>query len=420
MRRRVLGMILAGGRGNRLQPLTRFRSKPAVPFGGMYRIVDFVLSNFVNSGIKSIYVLTQFLSQSLVEHIHRAWTGTHLMPGNFIIPVPAQMQTGGEIWYRGTADSIYQNMNLVRETLPDLVCIFGGDHIYFMDIGQMLRAHVASGAEATVASLPLPRGEASAFGVIEVEKSGRVVGFHEKVEKPPTVPDDAARCLVSLGNYVFHRQILDEVLEADAKDPSSSHDFGKDILPRMVASGRRVFSYDFESNRIPGRPDEMRNTYWRDVGTVDAYYDANLDLKEVVPKLDLYNRDWNVHTAASNSPPAKFVQGEGGKVAEVHRTIVGPGSVLSGCRVEDCVLGRRVRVQSHATVAASILMDGVTIEAGCRVQRAIVDKNVVVARGTDVGFRPDADRDRGWTVTESGITVIPKNPVVRPVTTVEL
>jgi len=413
-------MIMAGGRGQRLQPLTRYRSKPSVPFGGIYRIIDFVLSNFVNSGIKSIYVLTQFKSQSLVEHLHRAWSGTNLMPGNFIIPVPAQMQTSGETWYRGTADSISQNLNLVRETRPDLVCIFGGDHIYFMDIAQMLRAHVETGAEATIAAIPQPRSECGGLGVIEAEGSGRIRAFHEKVPDPPSMPNDPERCYASMGNYVFHRAVLEEVLEADAKDPSSSHDFGKDLLPRMVAAGRRVYAYDFESNRIPGRPEGFRNTYWRDVGTIDAYYDANLDLKEPIPKLDLYNREWPTHTAGSNMPPAKLVHEKGLDGAEAEQAILGPGTVLVSCRVKDSILGRNVRVHPGADVEGSILMDGVVVERGCRVRRAIVDKDVTLAAGSEVGCHAEKDRDRGWTVTESGLTVIAKNPVVRPVTTIDI
>jgi glucose-1-phosphate adenylyltransferase len=420
MRRRVLAMIMAGGRGQRLQPLTRYRSKPSVPFGGIYRIVDFVLSNFVNSGIKSIYVLTQFKSQSLVEHIHRAWSGTNLMPGNFIIPVPAQMQTGGETWYQGTADSIYQNLNLVRETRPDLVCIFGGDHIYFMDIAQMLRAHLRTGADVTIAAIPQPKEECRGLGVIEAGADARVKAFHEKVPDPPAMPEDPARCYASMGNYVFHRSVLEEMLEADAKDPDSSHDFGKDLLPKMVATGRRVFAYDFESNRIPGREEGVKNTYWRDVGTIDAYFDANLDLKDPFPKLDLYNREWPTHTSASNAPPAKLVHETGMKGAEAEQAIVGPGSVLVSCKVRHSVLGRSVRVHAGADIDQSILMDGVVIERGCRIRRAIIDKDVTIARGTDVGFDADADRDRGFTVTPSGITVIPKNPVIRPVTTLEI
>jgi len=416
----VLGIILAGGRGLRLQPLTQYRSKPAVPFGGIYRLIDFVLSNFVASGIKSIYVLTQFKSQSLIEHLHRAWTGTHLMPGNFIIAVPAQMQTPGEVWYQGTADSVYQNLNLVRETKPDLVCVFGSDHIYFMDVTQMLRAHLKADADVTIAAIPRPRSEAHRFGVIEADSTGRVRAFHEKVKDPPTIPGDPGRCCVSMGNYVFRGGVLEEVLVADAADPSSSRDFGRDVLPRMVAEGRRVFAYDFETNRIPGRAEHLLNTYWRDVGTIEAYYEANLDLKDPVPQLDLYNREWPVHTTASNSPPAKLVPDETGRGAQVTRSVMGSGTVVCGGDVADSVVGRNVRVEGGARVESSILMDGVIVGPGCRVRRAIVDKDVRLPRGTDVGWDHDADRSRGWTVTASGITVIPKFAVIRPITNLDL
>jgi len=420
MRRRVLGLVLAGGRGQRLQPLTEYRSKPAVPFGGIYRLIDFVLSNFVGSGVKSIYVLTQFKSQSLIEHLHRAWTGTHLLPGNFIIAVPAQMQTPGEVWYQGTADSVFQNLNLVRETKPDLVCVFGSDHIYFMDISQMLRAHVKSEADVTIAAIPRPKREAQQFGVVDADASGRVVAFHEKVPDAPTIPGDPARCRVSMGNYVFNGAILEQVLVEDAAAADSSHDFGRDVLPGMVARGRRVFAYDFESNRVPGRPENQPNTYWRDVGTIDAYYEANLDLKDPVPQLDLYNREWPVHTTASNSPPAKLVPDERGRVAQVRRSILGSGTVVSGGEVTDSVIGRNVRVLGGAKVEESIVMDGVVIEADCFVHRAILDKDVRVAAGGRIGGDAAADRRRGWTVTESGITVVPKIAVVRPITNLDL
>jgi len=413
-------MILAGGKGSRLLPLTLYRSKPAVPFGGIYRIIDFVLSNFVNSGIRSIYVLTQFKSQSLAEHLYRAWAGSNLRPGHFLIPVPAQMQTGGEVWYSGTADAITQNLNLVRDTRPDLVCIFGGDHVYFMDISRMLRAHVAAKADVTIAALRVPRADAARFGVLECRPDGTVRGFHEKVDAPPSLPDDPGHCYASMGNYVFQREVLCEVLGHDARSNDSSHDFGRDILPAMVERGRRVLAYDFENSRLPGRPADQRNLYWRDVGTLDAYYEASLDLREVVPKLDLYNREWPINALGSTAAPAKFVHDSGGRVGEAHQSVIGPGSILSGGRVRDCVLGRNVRIHSYAEIDASVLFDGVTVERGCRVRRTIVDKDVTLPEGAAVGFDPEADRARGWTVTKSGLTVIPKQPVVRPVTTLAL
>jgi glucose-1-phosphate adenylyltransferase len=282
-------MVLAGGKGTRLYPLTAYRSKPSVPFGGIYRIIDFVLSNLVNSGIKSIYVLTQFKSQSLTEHLQTAWAGTNLRPGNFCLPVPAQMQTPGEIWYSGTADAIAQNINLIRDTQPDLVCIFGGDNIYIMDVRAMLKTHVKTEADVTIAAIPVPKAEASRFGVMEVDLEGRVIGFHEKVPNPPTIPGDPARCYASMGNYVFSRAILEKMLLEDQAEAGSSHDFGKDILPKMVAAGFRVQAYDFQTNWVPGWEPDVANTYWRDVGTLEAYYESSLGLKDVVPHLDIYN-----------------------------------------------------------------------------------------------------------------------------------
>jgi len=413
-------MVLAGGRGNRLQPLTGYRSKPAVPFGGSYRIVDFVLSNLVNSGIRSVYVLTQFKSQSLTEHLHRAWAGLHVHAGHFVIPVPAQMQTAGELWYEGTADAIYQNLNLVRDTHPDLVCVFGGDHIYYMNVAHMLRRHVESGADVSIAGFPVPVADAHRFGVMEVGDGGRVFGFHEKAAAPPTMPGDPARCYASMGNYVFARAVLEEMLERDAADSGSSHDFGKDVLPRMVTEGRNVFAYDFETNPIPGNPEGQRNTYWRDVGTLQAYFDANMDLKEVVPQLDLYNREWRIQTVPSSAAPAKFVHASDGRTGEAIQSIVAAGTIVSGASIRDSVVSRNVRLHSYATVTESILMDGVVVGRKCKVHRAIIDKDVRLEPGTTVGVDPAADAARGWFVSETGITVIPKNPMVRPVTTIDL
>ncbi|MHC4958110.1 MAG: glucose-1-phosphate adenylyltransferase [Planctomycetota bacterium] len=420
MAKRVLGMVLAGGKGSRLRPLTSYRSKPAVPFGGIYRIIDFVLSNFANSGIRSIYVLTQFKSQSLVEHLYRAWAGTNLRPGNFIIPVPAQMQTPGELWYSGTADAIFQNLNLITETHADLVCIFGGDHIYYMDVRHMLRSHLASEADVTVSAIPVPREEASRFGVIECDESGRVNGFHEKVDSPPPMPGDAGRSYASMGNYVFSRDVLERVLLEDAANPDSSHDFGADILPGMVARGERVFAYDFEKNEVPGAIAGAPNTYWRDVGTLEAYYEASLALKEVVPDFDIYRREWPINTVGTTLAPSKFVHDTEGRVGEARQSLVGAGTIISGALVRDCVIGRNVRVHSFCEIEDSIVMGGVEINRGCKIKRAIIDKDVILERDTTVGHDHDADRARGWTVTESGITVIPKQPNMRPVTLLDL
>jgi len=413
-------MVLAGGKGKRLYPLTAYRSKPSVPFGGIYRIIDFVLSNLVNSDVKSIYVLTQFKSQSLTEHLQTAWAGTNLRPGNFILPVPAQMQTPGEIWYSGTADAIAQNINLIRDTQPDLVCIFGGDHIYIMDVRPMLRMHVRTQAHVTIAAIPVPREEASRFGVMEVDGEGRVIGFYEKVENPPTIPGSPDRCYASMGNYVFARGTLEKMLLEDQAEADSSHDFGKDILPKMVAAGYRVQAYDFQTNWVPGWEEGVPNTYWRDVGTLDSYYDASLGLKEVLPALDIYNQDWPIHAAGSTAAPAKFVHDSEGRVGSARMCVISPGTVISGSSVSQSVLGRRVRVHSYAKVEESVIFDGCELERGCQVKRAILDKYVVIKAGERVGFDAEEDRAKGYHVTESGITVVPKRPVTRPVSVIDL
>jgi len=413
-------MVLAGGKGTRLFPLTEVRSKPSVPFGGIYRIIDFVLSNLVNSDIKSIYVLTQFKSQSLTEHLLNAWSGTNRRPGNFIMPVPAQMQIPGEYWYRGTADAIAQNANLIHDTQPDLVCIFGGDHIYIMNVQPMLKAHRRHEADVTIAAIPVSREDGSRFGVLEVDDDGRIVGFHEKVENPPTIPGDPDRCYASMGNYVFSAGVLERVLVEDQADPNSSRDFGHDILPKMVAAGERVFAYDFQHNTVPGWDEGTLNTYWRDVGTMESYYEANLDLKEVTPQLNCYNREWPLHAAGTTSAPAKFVHDSEGRVGSSRMSVIGPGCIVSGSSVRESVLGRRVRVHSYATVEESVIMDDVVLKRGCHVRRAIIDKNVVVAEGERIGFDADEDRAKGYHVSETGITVVPKAAKVLEVSTLDV
>ena len=413
-------MVLAGGKGKRLYPLTAYRSKPSVPFGGIYRIIDFVLSNLVNSGIKSIYVLTQFKSQSLTEHLQTAWTGTRLRPGSFILPVPAQMQTPGEIWYEGTADAIAQNANLIQDTAPDLVCIFGGDHIYVMDVRPMMRMHVEREADVTIAAIPVPIEEGSRFGVMEVDDEGRVVAFHEKVDNPPPIPGDPERCYASMGNYVFDRRVLEKMLTLDQADSESTHDFGHDLLPQMVEKGMRVQAYDFQTNWVPGFPEGALNTYWRDVGTLESYMDASLGLKDVVPQLDIYNTEWPIHASGSTAAPAKFVHDSEGRVGSARMSVISPGTVISGSSVSHSVLGRKVRINSYATVEDSVLFDGVELERGCHVRRAILDKDVLVKAGERIGFDADEDRAKGYIVSDSGITVVPKRRVTRAVSIVEL
>ncbi len=400
---RVLGIVLAGGKGTRLSPLTRERAKPAVPFGGKYRIIDFVLSNFVNSGIYSIYVLTQFRSQSLLQHLSEGWQFSGLLKSQFIINVPAQMRSENESWYQGTADAIFQNINLVEQSVPDLVAIFGGDHIYRMNVGSMIDFHMEKQAEVTVAANPVPREQAREFGVIEVDADSRIMAFHEKKADAPTMPGDVTRVYASMGNYIFSTRALLDLLHADAKTPGSHHDFGLDILPKLAGKAP-MYAYNFEENRIPGEVDS--SPYWRDVGTIEAFYEANMDLNHVKPALNLYNRDWPVRSTSYPDPPAKFVFDEEGRRGEAIDSIVSGGCILSGGKVKQSVLGRGVRVHTGAEVEGCVIMDNCDIGRRAKVRRAILDKNVRIPADTDVGYALDADRARGWHVTDSGIVVI--------------
>ncbi|MGH9463846.1 MAG: glucose-1-phosphate adenylyltransferase [Vicinamibacteria bacterium] len=398
---RVLALVLAGGRGERLHPLTAQRSKPAVPFGGKYRIVDFVLSNLINSSITATFVLTQYKAQSLLEHLQMAWTHS-TGRNNFLTAVPAQMQSG-EFWYRGTADAIYQNLALLNRTHPQVVAVFGADHIYKMNVGQMVDFHVRKDASATVACLPMPSEEAAAFGVIKVNADWRVIGFEEKPERPACIPDRPGYSLVSMGNYTFDSVFLTEVLKEDAEDHASSHDFGRSILPKIFDSVP-VYAYDFQTNRIP-MEHEAELAYWRDVGTIEAYYDANLDLKDVRPRLNLYNWDWPIHSVSYNDPPAKFVFDDSDRRGYAIQSIVSSGCILAGGRVKDSVLGRNVFIDEGAEVDQSVIHDNVRIGRGARIRRAIVDKNNHLAEGTVIGYDLDRDRERHF-VSEEGIVVL--------------
>jgi len=403
-RLRVLGIVLAGGKGTRLHPLTRERAKPAVPFGGKYRIIDFVLSNFVNSGINSIYVLTQFRSQSLLQHLSEGWQYGGLLKNHFITNVPAQMRSEKESWYQGTADAIFQNINLIEQSDPHLVAIFGGDHVYRMNVAGMIDFHLAKQAEVTVASIPAPRHQAVEFGVVEVNEEGRILAFHEKKANAPTMPDDPMRVYASMGNYIFSTRTLLELLKADAKEPGSHHDFGFDILPKLAGSAP-MFAYNFEANRIPGEVDDTA-PYWRDVGTIEAYYEANMDLNHVKPALNLYNREWPVRSTSYPDPPAKFVFDEMNRRGEALDSIVSGGCILSGGIVKKSVLGRGVRVHTGALVEGCVIMDNCDIGRHAKVRRAILDKNVRIPANTTVGYDLEADRAQGWHVTDSGIVVI--------------
>lgn len=400
----VLAMVMAGGEGSRLHPLTQERAKPSVYFGGKYRIIDFVLNNFINSGIFKIKVLTQFKSDSLIKHLTAGWNLNRML-GQYIDPVPAQMRTGKK-WYQGTADAIFQNINLIEDENPDYVAVFGADHIYKMDISQMLDYHRQTGAVATVAAIPRPIAEASSFGIIEVDPSGRMIGFEEKPKNPKPIPGDPSKALVSMGNYIFNRKFLVRELFDDASVAASSHDFGKDVIPKIY-NDYPIYVYDFSNNRIPGETPEQ-SMYWEDVGTLEAYYEANMALRDVLPEINLYNDHWPVRTAPAQSPPAKFVfSGEGNekRIGEALDSIVSGGCIISGGRVIRSVLSRGVRVHSFAVVEDSILFPDVEISEKAQIRRAIIDRGIRVGPGERIGFDPEEDRKRFF-VSESGIVIL--------------
>jgi glucose-1-phosphate adenylyltransferase len=406
MRLRVLGIVLAGGKGTRLYPLTKERAKPAVPFGGKYRIVDFVLSNFINSGIYSIYVLTQFKSQSLLQHLSEGWQFGSLLKNQFIIPVPAQMRTPEETWYQGTADAIYQNINLIEQADPHVVAIFGADHIYRMNVTNMIDFHEQKRAHVTVAAIPVSRSLASEFGVIETAPDGRIIGFHEKNANAPCIPGDPDRVFASMGNYIFSTRSLLRELYDDAANPASKHDFGRDILPSLVGRGE-MFAYDFQTNQIPGEP-AGAPVYWRDVGTIDAYYEANIDLRSVSPALNLYNREWPLRTASYPDAPAKFTFDDEDRRGQAIDSIISGACILSGGAVRNSVLFRGVKVHSGALIEDSVILDSCDIGRRAKVRRAILDKNVRIPADAEIGYDLDHDR-RYHHVTESGIVVVGGN-----------
>lgn len=404
-----MAMILAGGAGTRLEPLTRERAKPAVPFGGRFRIIDFCLSNFANSGIYKMKVLTQYKSDSLNNHLSRTWRMTAFL-GHYCESVPAQMRTGGD-WYKGSADAIFQNLNLVTDEQPADVFVFGADHVYMMDVRQMLDFHRARRADCTVAVIPVPIEQGSEFGIVEVGEDGEVKRFHEKPKAPPPMPGDPTRCLASMGNYIFTTSTLVREVTEDARDEGSAHDFGKSILASLNQRAR-VFAYDFAGNEIPGQGERERG-YWRDVGTLDAYYQANMDLVQVEPVFNLYNTRWPIFTGRTPNPPAKFVfaDKDNERVGEATDSLVSEGCIISGGRVDRSVLSPRVRVNSWARVDGCILMENVEVGRRAVVRRAIIDKNVVIPPGARIGVDPAEDARR-FHVTESGLVVIPKGAKV--------
>ncbi len=403
---RTLALVMAGGQGTRLHPLTRDRAKPAVPFGGKYRIIDFVLSNLVNSGIYSIYVLVQWRSQSLIEHLKDGWQFGGMLPENFVIPVPAQMRMG-ESWYQGTADAIFQNLNLIEDTKPDLVAVFGADHIYRMDIQQMIEFHLDRKAAVSVATLPVPLEEGDQFGILDVDSGLRISGFDEKPAHPQPMPGAPGKCLASMGNYLFDPDVLREALIEDSTRTASHHDFGRDLIPALIERVP-VYAYNFMTNRIRG-DSEVNLSYWRDVGTIDSYYEANMDLRDARPHLNLYNPYWPLRTAYYDQPPAKFVFDEGGRRGAALHSAISEGCIVSGGTVRNSVLGRSVFIHSYSTVEDSVIMDYVEIGRHARVRRAIIDKNVHIPEGEEIGYDLDRDRQRFF-VTESGLVVIPKGP----------
>jgi glucose-1-phosphate adenylyltransferase len=404
-RRNILTMILAGGMGERLYPLTRDRAKPAVPFGGRYRIIDFVINNFINSGFLKIKILTQFKSNSLIEHITRTW---RLVPeiGQYVDVVPAQMRKG-PFWFRGTADAVFQNLELIFDERPEVVCVFGGDHIYKMDVNQMLDQHLSRDADLTIATIPVPLAEAHHFGIVEVDDDWRVTGFVEKPkEGARTIPGQPDMVLASMGNYIFKAGVMIDVLQRNALR-DSAHDFGKEIIPDMYPR-MKVYAYDFAKNFIPGEA-EVNRGYWRDVGTVDAYFEASMDLVSVTPMFNLYNPQWPLISAPMHLPPAKFVfaDAQSQRIGIATDSMVSDGVIISGGTINRCILHPRVRIHSYSDIDESILMDGVEVGRHSRIRRAIIDKGVKIPANSTIGYDLEQDRQH-YTVTDTGIVVVSK------------
>jgi glucose-1-phosphate adenylyltransferase len=401
----VLGIVLAGGAGTRLAPLTADRAKPAVPFGGVYRLVDFALSNLANAGIRRMAVLTQYKSHSLDRHISTTWRLTDLL-GNYVTPVPAQQRLGPH-WYTGSADAIYQSMNLINDDNPDLVVVVGADHVYRMDVRQIIGQHLAHGAGVTLASLPVSRQDAKAFGIVGVANNGRTItSFVEKPANPPPLPDSPDESFASMGIYVFSTEVLKDALHRDAKDRDSRHDIGGNLIPMLVDDGHAQ-AYDFMSNDVPGST-ERDAGYWRDVGSIDAYFDAHMDLRSVSPLFNLYNDKWPILTHMASLPPAKFVHDSGDRVGRAIDSLVSNGVIVSGGLVRQSVVSPGVRVNSWARVETSVVLHNVQIGRRAVIQNAIIDKNVVVPPGVQVGVDKEHDIARGFVVSPAGITVVGK------------
>jgi glucose-1-phosphate adenylyltransferase len=404
----VLGMVLAGGEGKRLFPLTRDRCKPAVPFGGVYRIIDFALSNLVNGRFLRIAVLTQYKSHSLDRHIAQTWRMSHLF-NNYVMTVPAQMRLGRR-WFEGSADAIHQNLNLIRDEEPEYICVFGADHIYRMDPQQMLEAHIESGAGVTVAGLRVPRAEASRFGVLVPGDNDRIKRFQEKPQDAEGLPDDPDHVFASMGNYVFTTRVLVDAVRADAENKESAHDMGGNIITMLVEAGMAAV-YDFAQNKVPGATDRDRG-YWRDVGTLDSYWEANMDLISVHPVFNMYNPEWPTFTGLHSHPPAKFVFDDAERRGVALDSVISAGVIVSGGTVRRSVLSPGVVVHSRAVVEDSVLLDGVEVGRDAVIRRAIIDKGVQVPRGCRIGVSAAEDRARGFTFSDNGIVVIGKDEII--------
>jgi glucose-1-phosphate adenylyltransferase len=407
---KVLAIVLAGGEGKRLMPLTADRAKPAVPFGGIYRLIDLALSNVVNSGYLKVVVLTQYKSHSLDAHVTKTWRMSTLL-GNYVTTVPAQQRVDKN-WYLGSADAIYQSLNLMHDERPEIVVVVGADHVYRMDFSAMVDQHIDSGAACTVAAIRQPISLANQFGVIEVDPSDptRIAAFREKPSDPQGLPDNPDEVLASMGNYVFTADALEEAVTRDHDREASNHDMGGDLVPDFVRRGEAGV-YDFKDNVVPGSTERDRG-YWRDVGTIESYYDAHMDLISIHPVFNLYNYEWPIYTQHSPYPPAKFVHGSGDRIGEALNSAVSPGVVVSGAHIYSSVLSPLVHVHSYASVQGSVVLDNVEVNRHAQIRRAIIDKNAVIPEGCQIGIDHEHDRARGLHVTDSGIVVVPKDLVV--------
>jgi len=400
--KKVMAMVLAGGRGRRLYPLTGHRSKPAVPFGGTCRLIDFALSNLVNSGVNEIYVLTQYKSHSLQRHLQQGWTLTHPMNGYFLMPVPPQMM-GRETWYLGTADAVFQNAGLIRNKKPELVLVFGSDHVYSMNVRAMMRHHLEKNADVTVASIPMPVTQCGSFGTVVVDRNWRITGFQEKVENPVPVPGRPDQALVSMGNYVFDSAALLEELEADAQDEKSTHDFGRDILPKIIKK-RCVYAYDFRTNHLPGV--DGTAAYWRDVGTIESYYLSNMDLINPLSHMSLNNPMWPIRSVKYNGMPLKVTESLSGKPGCIENCIIGGSVIVSGGYVKNSILGNNVVIGAGAEIRESVLLGNTVVKEKARIRKAIIDHGNLVREDESIGWDPVSD-SRRFFLDESGVVVLP-------------